>query len=240
MAGLPARITDAFATRRVVKIADCVHFCAYRYGRGELNPYERYALDLAAGSPLEAARERFVDYLRHFRPRHLGDALGVRLLREYPLWALPWRTPRQVARNPGWHLSARHVVDVMTYFSDAGIPEAVLQREYRWHEEAFDSMRRVGYRPLEYTYITARELRGERPTYLVTDGNHRLSALSALGSTEVEIQLPLTTTIHRSRVDRWPLVRSGIMERGDALRVFDAYLDGHRAPARAHAPARIV
>jgi hypothetical protein len=234
------RLLHAFAVRRTVAIADCVHFCAYRYGRGETNPYEQYAIGLAAGEPLEDVRAKFVGYLRHFRPRDLGEALGVDLSRAYPLWALPWRTPRQVARNAGWHESARAVVDVMTYFSAAGIPEAVLRREYHWHEDAFATIARDGYRPADFSYITARELRGDRPAYLVTDGNHRLSALSALGRETVEIKLPFATTIHRAHVDRWPLVRSGMMARGDALRVFDAYVDGHRAPARAETPASIV
>ena len=88
------RLLHAFAVRRTVAIADCVHFCAYRYGRGETNPYEQYAIGLAAGDPLDAVRSRFVDYLQHFRPRDLGEALGVDLSRAYPLWALPWRSPR--------------------------------------------------------------------------------------------------------------------------------------------------
>jgi hypothetical protein len=234
------RLLHAFAVRRTVAIEDCVHFCAYRYGRGETNPYEQYAIGLAAGEPPEDVRARFVAYLQHFRPQDLGEALGVDLSRAYPLWALPWRTPRQVSRNAGWHESARAVVDVMTYFSAAGIPDSVLKREYHWHESAFETMSRMGYRPEDFTYITARELRGDRPAYLVTDGNHRLSALSALGHRTVEIKLPLATTIHRAKVDRWPLVRSGMMGREDALRVFDAYVEGHRVPARTQTPASIV
>lgn len=234
------RLLHALGVRKTVAVADCVHFCAYRYGRAETNPYEQYAVALAAGHPLEEVRAQFVRYLQHFRPRDLGEALGVKLSRAYPLWALPWRTRRQVVRNTGWHQSARAVVDVMTYFSAAGIPESVLQREYRWHEDAFEAISRIGYRPADYSYITARELRGDRPAYLITDGNHRLSALSALGQKTVEIALPFATTIHRARVDHWPLVRSGVMERRDALRVFEAYVDGHRAPVHADIPALIV
>lgn len=240
MRAIASRLALAFARKRTVAIADCVHFCAYRYGRGETNPYEQYAKDLAGSLPLQAARERFVEYVRGYRPRHLGEALGVALSRPYPLWFLPWRTPDQARQSPGWSSSARSVVDVMTHFSDEGIPKSLVQKEFAWHESAFASIAEKGYAPQRYGYIWARELRGKRSAYLMADGNHRLSALAALGNMEVVIKLPPGTAVVRERVYEWPLVRAALMTQEDALAVFDAYLDGNVSPARSERLATVV
>ena len=238
--GLSGRLHAALSERRTVAIADCVHFCAYRYGRNETNPYEEYARKLHAGYELAQVRREFVAFLQRYRPLDLGQALGVRLSRSYPLWFLPWRTSRNAIRNPGWVSSPEAVVDAMTHFCAAGIPQKMLDREYAHHEDAVSAMRSVGYLPDRFDYITARELRGERSAYLVTDGNHRLSALSTMGQTTVAIRLLRGTTIHRDRVDRWPLVRAGLMTQKDAVRVFDAYIHGNQNPLQLDESAGIV
>ena len=101
-------------------------------------------------------------------------------------------------------------------------------------------MKTHGYEPDRYSYISVRELRGDRSAYLVTDGNHRLSALSALGKTSVLVKLPFGTTVDRSKADRWPLVKAGMVQLEDAIRIFDAYLEGNPVPPKATLPALIV
>ena len=234
------RLASGLAAHKTVRISDCAHFCAYRYGRDEINPYETYARGLARERPLDEIRAEFADYLRHFRPAHLSEALGVPLSREYPLGYLPWRTPRQVSARPGWHPRAADIVDVMTYFSAEGIPASGLHKEFAWHENAFLAMRRDGYQPRRFGYITVRELRGTRSVYLVTDGNHRLSALSALGHVDVIVAQPPGAVVDRGTADRWPLVKAGLVDLDDALRIFDAYLDGHAAPLRTMVPTAVV
>ena len=233
------RLSETFARIREVPVRDCVHFCAYRYGRDEPNPYERYAMALVKGVSLQEIRKEFVHAVSRYRPRNLGQALGTSLSRPYPLWWLPWRKPEQVVRFPGWVRSANDVIDVMTHFSDEGIPRKQLEKEYAWHENAFYSISRQGYQPERHSFITARELRGERSSYLVTDGNHRISMLSALGVRSVTVKLPRGTTVVRADVEEWPLVRAGMMARDDALAVFDAYHLGNRTPVSS-IPAVVV
>ncbi len=238
--GLPSLLYAALSEKRTVAIADCVHFCAYRYGRNEPNPYEEYAHRLHSGSPLSRVRDAFVEFLRRYRPRDMSEALGIRLSKTYPLWFLPWRARRNALGNPGWVASPNEVVDVMTHFCAAGIPAKMLEREYAHHEESLSAMRTAGYLPDRFGYITARELRGERSAYLVTDGNHRLSALSALGHSTVTIRLLRGLAIRRDRAARWPLVDAGLMTKEDALHVFDAYIHGNSTPLQCDEPAEIV
>ncbi|MDM0234529.1 hypothetical protein [Variovorax arabinosiphilus] len=117
---------------------------------------------------------------------------------------------------------------------------SLMQKEFAWHEGAFASIAEKGYVPQRYGYIWGRELRGDRSAYLMADGNHRISALAALGSTEVVIKLPLSTAVIRQKVDEWPLVRAGEMTQEDALIVFDAYLNGNASPARSEQLADLI
>jgi len=239
MNSFAAGISDIFAAVREVPIKDCVHYCAYRYGRGEPNPYERYAVSLARKVPVADIRAAFVDAVSRYRPRNLGEALGVKLSKSYPLWWLPWRTPRQVKQSSGWVDTPDEVVDIMTHFAEEGVPRGLLESEFHWHESAFLSVRDRGYLPDSYGYITARELRAEKTSYLLMDGNHRLSSLSALGSEFVRVKLPRGTRVIRSSAEKWPLVRAGMMTLDDALSVFDAYQVGNRSPMSTE-PAKIV
>jgi hypothetical protein len=225
--------------RRTIAIRDCVHYCGFRYGRHELNPYEQYAKALAAGVPPAERREAFVDFLRHYRPRDLGEALGVSVSRHAPLWRFPWARARRA--GPAWVREPRDVVDVMTHFCERGIPSQLVEAEFSWHERAYASMAEVGYRPGPLSLARVQVLRGpQRDAYLVTDGNHRISALSALGVTTVDALCLRLCVVHRDHVERWPLVRAGHMSATDALAIFDAYHRGNSHPARSHAPAPLV
>ncbi len=235
---LSAVVRRSVSRTREVPIRDCVHYCAFRYGRDELHPYEHYERGLAAGLPRDELRAAFVDFLRHYRPRTLGDALGLRLSRDYPLWHLPWTLGW---RRTAWVAQPTDVVDVMTHFSERGIPSQVVEREYALHERAFERISREGYRPGLLRHARVVELQGaSRSAYLVTDGNHRIGALSALGARTVTVSSVLGGRVVRARADRWPLVRLGRMTLADALAVFDAYHEGNRAPPRSEFPAEVV
>lgn len=234
-------LTAIFARKHRVAIRDCVHFCAYRYGRNEVNPYEKFAIDLAAGRPISHIKSDFRDFLRYYRPTDLGEALGVKLSNSYPLWYLPWRTPRQVASAPGWQQNPEALPDIMTFFCQKGVPVTGLKREYDQHQRAFGFIKNAGYLPESYGYILVREMRGcHKSGYLVTDGNHRLSSLSALGKKQALVKVLVGATIRVDKAHRWPLVRAGLMTHADALLVFNAYLSGNRNPMKATCPATLT
>ncbi len=223
-AGL-ARLALWLSPPRTVVISDCVHFCGYQYGVGGPHPYEQFARALLKGETIEQATSSFVTSLLRYRPKNLSEALGIRLSRIYPLWWLPWRTRRQVESHDAWVATPREVIDVMTHFCDQGIPEALIAQEAMWHTRALESIRSSGYAPSKFSYIIGRELRGkDRSVYLITDGNHRLAALGALGEKDVRIKSLIGSAVVRSNAGNWPLVRAGLMTRMDALAVFDAYL----------------
>lgn len=227
--------------RKQVPISSCIHFCGYRYGVDMPNPYEAYARGLAAGTPVERVRREFVDYILRYRPSGISAALGVSLAKDMPLWHLPWRNPSTVIAEPGWVTDPDSVVDVMSFFSPAGVSRAALEREFSWHEDAFAAIRREGYQPRKYEHIRVREFcRGNDSVFLVLDGNHRLSVLSALGYRNVEVKQSLGTRVLRAEASSWPLVREGRIGIDDALAIFDAFFSGVSEPLQVDRPASIV
>lgn len=221
-------------------VADCVHFAGFKYGRQEINPYENYVTALVRGEAVDRARGQFIEFLQYYRPQHLGEALGVKLEREYPLWCYPWsrRLP-----PPGWRDDPAEVPDIITFFSPRGILRPRIMEEFRWLEQCLGSIQQQGYRPAEFSGdIEARRLVASdgRKRYVIHDGNHRLAALGALGVKEVKVrQVPLMTVCEKD-LTRWPGVAGGRFTVGDARAVFHAYFEVRKNSRNTEEPARVI
>lgn len=229
------------ARPRVVPVDCCVHYGAFRYGRGDENPYERYALALARGEPIGEARVRFADFLRHYRPRDFGAALGVTLSHTHPLWDFPWR--RGGAEAPAWVDDPDDAPDILTHFSERGILGFRLDEEFLWAERLFYSFRRFGFQPAQFGgLIAVRTLvaadGSER--HLVLDGNHRVSAIVALGVKDVTVHAVRQHVVRERELPRWPRVADGTYTPDDARRIFSAYFNGNAVTRTTEVPAPIL
>lgn len=217
--------------RLEISISDCAHYCGFRYGVGAYNPYENYLLDIVGGIGEVRARERFIDFLRHYRPRHMAMALGITLSREYPLWIYPWQyfTRRQFSARRAWLDHADQCPDILTHFSDQGVLEFRVNEEFVWLERALYSIASEGYQPARYGYARTIQLRRRDnvSVYLMLDGNHRLSAMSALGQRVIRVQQNINNLIREDHCDRWYGVQQGYYTVGDALAIFHAYFAGN-------------
>lgn len=226
---------------REINIADCVHYCGFRYGRNEFNPYENYINGLAEGRAITEVRERFIDFIRHYRPKDLGEALSVATTTSIPLWLLPWKSWLKLYRPSGWQESTENVPDILTYFSPKGVEWHRIKDEFGWLERAWSTIHKHGYLPKQHGYIEVFELsNGPAMRFLVTDGNHRLSALQSLGKNRVLVHQPHFFSATRSRAHFWPLVLSGHIPHCDALAIFDGYFRGNPTPHRAATPTSIL
>jgi len=225
-----------------IPLRNCVHYCAFRYGRQEINPYENYQIDLCAGIPVIEARRRFIQFLRSYRPHHLGEALGISTTRPYALWVYPWDSEAPGDWNHcGWLEKPEDIPDILTHFCHTGIQSMRIDEEFVWLEKSLSSIKQNGYLPEKFGPARVLELRRRdgAVAYLLLDGNHRAGALVALGCRE-------TLIAHRERivceneVDNWPGVRNGWMTHEDAIAVFNAYFTGNDQWTRSLEPADIL
>jgi hypothetical protein len=227
-----------------VKIKQCVHYSAFRYGHNEYHPYESYIIRLNKGETLQDIRFEFLQFLKAYRPRDMGEALGIRLSKRYPMWIYPWNPLRfkgisfliysfnlwlKLKNISGWHANAKEIIDIITHFSEEGIPKANIEKEYGWLHGAYDSIKKNSYLPEKYGFPYGRLLINEdgRIACLVYDGNHRVSTLSALGYDSLLVEYSESENVYLRELQQWPLVKNGYYREYDARLLFEAYFNGN-------------
>lgn len=222
-------------------ISQCRHYCAFKYGSGSFNPYENYIVGLHENVPLVELRRRFEDFLMYFRPRNFGEVFGIQLSRHVPLWVSPWHNGQSINPNNGWLDNLDEVPDIITHFCERGIKRSRIEEEYFWLERAYTAISTQGYRPHDNSFVEAFELnKGSESVYILTDGNHRLSALAALGHEEVMIKVSHSVRWNGENHRKWPQVRLGTYSEQDAIRLFNVYFVGVNGFRRSNQPAKIL
>jgi len=226
-------------------VKQCVHYCGFRYGHGEYHPYETYVKRLHQRVPLNQIRDEFEQFLKFYRPRDLGQALGVGLSRQYPLWLYPWSSSLKywrTTRTSGWYASPDKIPDIITHFSEGGVPRRMIENEYEWLHGAYESISLEGYQPEKYGYPYAQLLFGYNGNIacLMLDGNHRISVLSALGYKSVVVKYRQDKSVSIQDIDRWTGVKNGVYTKDDAESVFDAYFSGNLNYFKSNSPAAIA
>lgn len=214
-------------------VSECVHYCAFRYGHSEYHPYESYLLGLHQGVPQETLRAEFERFLKVYRPRTLGQALGLNLNCAYPLWLFPWSRFWKFWRDKthsGWYSDPRRVPDIITHFSESGIPGDMVEQELTWLLGAYRSIATQGYQPDKFGFPVGRLLDGGAAgrACLILDGNHRIASLSALGYESVYVRCARWDTVVLDKLETWAGVKNGFFSKEDAEQIFMAYLTGNR------------
>lgn len=224
-----------------MRIEQCRHYGAFKYGSGSFNPYENYIVGLHEGTHIADLRQRFEDFLRYYRPRDFGDVFGIEFSRRVPLWIYPWRDDPSFDPDNGWLDDLDDVPDIMTHFCPQGIRRSRIDEEYFWLERAYRTVSTQGYRPRDNSFIEALQFaRGTERVYLLTDGNHRVSTLAALGHEKVKIRLRGSVRWDGENHREWPQVRLGTYSEQDAVELFNVYFTGVSGFLRSDQPARII
>jgi hypothetical protein len=234
------RFTVPLLGRRVtVPVEQCVHYGAFRYGCDEPHPYETYACRLVRHSDRGGARAWLVDFLRHYRPRCLGEAIGAKLEQRHGLWHFPWA--RRLPADGGWFDDPLGYPDIVTQFCEEGIPWFRIEQEFFWLERAIFSIRRHGYRNQGPGIVARKLVRADGvESFLILDGNHRLSALVALGHRVVSLSYLPAATVRETSVSGWRQVRAGRFTERDARAVLRAYFDGNPHWRTSAVPASLL
>jgi hypothetical protein len=239
---IPRHLQLAFSLvgRRVtVPVAQCVHYGAFRYGCGEPHPYETYACKLIRDSDRGGARAWLVEFLRHYRPRHFGEAIGADLGQRHGLWHYPWARRRPA--DDGWFEDPLGFPDIVTQFCEEGIPWFRIEQEFFWLERSIFSIRRHGYREQKPGIVARKLVRADgTESFLILDGNHRLSALVALGHREVSLSYLPAATVREESCSDWRQVREGRFTKDDARAVLRSYFEGNPRWRTSPVPAPLL
>ncbi len=214
-----------------VKIEDCRHFCGFIYGKGSVtNPYQDYIVGLQNGENKEVLRSKFIDFLALYKPNNLEEAIDVPLNRVYPLWTYPWRkyTTESFNNTTNWYDDIFDIPDIITHFSKKGVFRYRIEEEFVWMEKALKSIKKYGYMPEKFnSYATVCQLvtnNGES-VYILLDGNHRASALFAIGVTH--FTCILQNVYYEKDIKNWAAVKDNFFTLKDAQSILYAYVKGN-------------
>ena len=226
-----------------VSIDACVHYCGFRYAQDEYNPYQTYAIELSHEVSKEKRRERFVEFLKYYRPENMTQALGITLSVPIPLWTYPWdrHMRHEFAQLRGWCKNPKDCPDILTHFSKKGILQSRIEEEFYWMERAYYSIKEHGYQPLKlknHVEVLRLVKDDNRKSYLLLDGNHRVSAMHALGIKKVNVIL--RKSIYERECSNWYCVRKNMVLARDALNIFNAYFCGNKNYRTTRNPAQII
>ena len=196
---------------------------------------------LHQGRAEPSLRDQFEDFLAHYRPRNFGEVFSLSFGRHVPLWTYPWTGGQPVNPRNGWLEDLDQVPDLLTHFCEQGIKRSRIEEECQWLRRAYAAMAQGGYQPEQHCFIQVIELRDEgQSVYIVTDGNHRLGALAALGHKEVVVERRSRQTVWGREHPRWPQVAAGLYTSQEAWALFRCYFSGVTHYQRSLQPARIL
>jgi hypothetical protein len=230
-------IADIFS----IQISQCRHYCAFKYGDASFNPYEQYITGLHLQKPISTLREDFEFFLVHYRPRNFGEALGIEISTDIPLWIYPWNSQENFNPKNGWLDDIDKVSDIITHFCSQGIKRSSIQKEYFWLERAYNSILNNGYQPNQNSYIEVFELKKNKENvFIVKDGNHRLSALAALGYKEVIVKRYRSNRMNERDLEKWGQVKSGLYSKSEVLALFDIYFSGVNKFNPSDSPTKVL
>ena len=213
-----------------ISINNCVHYCGFLYGHDDYNPYQTYIKNMHNGIPKHECRKKFIDFLKHYRPENMAQALGITLSTNVPLWVYPWNRCGQglFSKKTAWFNNPIDCPDILTHFSEKGILEFRIEEEFVWLEKAYYSIKTDGYDPKKYSsYVNLlRLIKSDGSiSYLVLDGNHRISALNATGKQKIDAVIQSTVLEKDSK--KWYCVRKSFIPEDDALKIFNSYFLGN-------------
>lgn len=209
------------AKYKEVDINKCYHYLGYRYGGYRNNLYEDFICDHYSGTNESKIKNQFIDRICGTRTTDFGQALGIKLTKKYHKWDFPWNW--SLKRNVSQHkYTPYNNPDIVCHTAEQGVLASHINREFQWLIGAINNIKN-GYFPEKYGYITLLELINKNDShYIVLDGNHRISAMTALGYKKF-----LAKIVHK-RVNLgmrclWGGVILGSYYLDDATRIFERY-----------------
>lgn len=192
---------------------------------------------------LEKMTESLKNFYELIQPSSAAQWLGLRnpsnkLLNDAPPWAAvyPWRARTLDSYQKAYEKAALH--ENIAVGRDIGIEDGWLFCGPVSEEKCLIEASRILFvlrQISKYGYkrdnspdgdVRATALVGDDNTWrwLITAGNHRASAASALGYKSIPIRVNLV--IRRCDFDYWPRVVDGLYTKKEALQIFDSYFSG--------------
>lgn len=217
-----------------VPLNNCTNYFAFQYGDNGWH----WSKDLASEKiidqdiPLEKTRFfNFFQQVRSFSYTRLMTLHNVSLMRnlpELPFGSFPWgHFDRKIAIDPENFNDMSK--DFSVWFTNINDVNEILRKEHDRTVTLLNSVKNKGYKPTypdhQFPAVVALKNKSGDVRFINVDGAHRFAVLSALGYGHVVVRLfpDRYPPILEEDVDEWPYVKSGLISRTSALKLFQLY-----------------
>ena len=176
---------------------------------------------------LMSGLNKLTEFYCKFAPKNIVEMYGLKFkgLRgeNLPPWEIPWLLRNRVPPSAEMGLGIEHGV---SFYGPASDKKIML--EMKRLESIVKSIKKISYCPKIDGHIEGFLMQNEGEfRFFVLGGKHRTAALIFLGKERVPVRIRATMprVIDRKCSSHWPLVKSGVMDEGLALKVFDSYFN---------------
>jgi hypothetical protein len=143
----------------------------------------------------------------------------------------PWEEFNPIAKMKTWHNTLKNehkLIEGIDYIDEKSGYELRLQKEFNRLKNVFLSINRNGYIERYNDIISAELLINHNNDwiFLIRNGEHRVAALKSNGYNFIKLNLHISNIIRLSEVDFWPHVKSNIISKNSAIKIFNGIFNG--------------
>ena len=227
-------VRDSRSTIFEVELAKCVDLYGAGY-TGDWHPFVETLKQYQQNPGLHYENSVLKEYYERFQPANLEEALFVRRGRASRLnmgWiGFPWfwdksrevifeKSPGETRPGGNHHFGPNSMKFASAEF-DRLLPLYRMIKKEGYHPELFFDGYISGYLMI----------RGEDYRFVVTEGQHRMACLAALGYEKIRCRFSLQPQYPRvvawEEVNKWSQVANKTYGRGLAIKIFDRYFAGN-------------
>lgn len=174
---------------------------------------------------LAEGRSALAQFYERFCPQDVCEMYAIEKQgltgEDLPPWEVPWLLKKRSQPSPEGGLKPK---DGVSYYGP--VSESKLNLELSRLIAVKQSVSQYGYVPALDKHIEGYFLQNNDDLrFYILGGKHRAAVLSHLGYARIPVRIRGSSpkVVHRCDVENWPLVKSGLMDKQLALKIFDCH-----------------
>ncbi len=217
-----------------VPLNNCTNYFAFQYGDQGWHWSKDLACEKILNQDITLEKTRFFNFFQQVRCSSYTQLMTIHNvslmenLPEVPFGSFPWgHFDRNIPVDPCKFNDMSK--DFSVWFATGSEVMDILRKEYDRTVTLLNSIKNNGYKPTypdhQFPAVVVLKNKSGNVRFINVDGAHRFAVLSALGYSHVVVRLfpDRHPPILEEDVDKWPYVKSGLISRTNALKLFQLY-----------------
>ena len=208
---------------RLIDIEQAVTIFGRQFSEEGLHPIVKTIKEYQSNRKINVENTSLYRYHNKFTPDDMCQAFGQRSsLCSLPLFVFPWGKFR---------IGCNKIKDPLRSRFCGPTEPSRIQREFLDSINLYLNIKNNGYQLIKHRSIIGGTFiisKNSKKRFIVLQGNHRVSALAALGHKKVLVYTMrgYLSKIEESKLDSWKEVRKGNCNKDLAIEIFNSFFNG--------------